>query len=596
MEQTIEFIIIAAYLLLLVTVSLVFKKFNQDSNDYFRNGCRGTWWLIGTSVFMTTFSAWTFTGAAGVSYNAGWTVTIIFLSNSLGFLFNAVYLAPRYRQLRMTTSAEVVRKRFGPTTEQYVAYSGFVFYAYVAALHLYGLSIFTSAIFGFDIESTILVIGVVVVIYSMIGGSWAVKATDFLQSLILIPITVLVAILSLKYVGWGSGMFGMIEAQGLNEHFKFINTVEFSDEMIDFSIYWAIAVTLEHVISYNSLSSAPRYFATKDGRDARKAAWLACILMTIGSVIWIIPPIVAKLCFSQEVEAMNIASPAESAYAITSLNLLPLGMSGLIAVAIFAATMSSMDSGLNGNSATLVKNILPPLLRLRGRKMPSPKGQLRIGQVWTLLCGAGIIFISLYLSRQEGKGIFRFMLILGLLIPTSQVPLLLGLFIRKVPSWSALVTMIMVWPVGLFMYFSGKDVVKDVPLMHDPHKWHWGILLKLGLAAAIFMLTMPFWKYASPKYKAQVDDFFRTMNTPVDFEQEVGEANDSSQERILGFFAIVIGVAICLIMFVPGNGWGIDGRLGILFVGGSVSLTGLLFVFAGYRSKKPIDKGTDPKS
>ena len=593
MEHTVEFIVIAGYLILLISVSLVFKKFNQDSNDYFRNGCRGTWWLIGSSAFMTAFSAWTFTGAAGVSYKAGWTVMIIFLSNSLGYLFNAVYLAPRYRQLRMTTSAEVIRKRFGPITEQYVAYSGFIFYAYIASLHLYGLSIFTSAIFDFDIQQTILVIGIVVVVYSMIGGSWAVKATDFLQSLILIPITILVAVLALIHVGGVSGLFQMIDAQGLTNRFQLINSVEFTDQMIDFSIYWAIAITLDHVISYNSLSAAPRYFAAKDGKEASKAAWLACILMTVGSLIWFIPPIVARLCFSDQVEAMAIAAPAEAAYAVSSLNLLPLGMSGLIAVAIFAATMSSMDSGLNGNAATLVKNILPPLFRMRGRQMPGPKGQLRIGQLWTLFCGAAIILIALFLSHQEGKGIFRYMLILGLLIPTSQVPLLLGLFIRKVPSWSALFTMILVWPIGLFMYFSGTEAFEDITFMADPYKWHWGILLKLGIAVLIFILTMPFWKYVSSKYKSEVDEFFRLMNTPVDFEKEVGEANDSSQERILGAFSIVIGLGICLIMFVPANSWGIDGRLGILFVGGSVALVGFFLYRAGHRSTP--DKGTAKK-
>lgn len=586
MEKTIEFIVIGGYLLLLIAVSLVFKNFNKDDSDYFRNGCRGKWWLIGSSAFMTAFSAWTFTGASGVAYRSGWSVMIIFLANALGFLLNAVFLAPRFRQIRATTGADIVRMRFGVVTEQYTAYAGFLFYAYIAALHLYGLSIFTSAIFGFDIQQTIVIIGVVVIFYSMTGGSWAVKATDFLQSLILLPMTVLVAILALKYIGGFDEMFDSIRTQNLTERFKVFNTGEFQDKMIDFSIYWAIAMTLKNVISYNTLSSAPRYFAAKDGNEARKAAWLACILMLLGSFIWFIPPVIARLCFAADVDVMNIASPPESAYAIISLKLLPLGMSGLIAVAMFAATMSSMDSGLNGNAAMLVKNILPPFFRRMKKDMPSPKKQLQIGQIWTFICGILIIAVSLYLSRQQGKGIFRYMLIVGLLIPTSQIPMLLGMFIKKVPKWSALFTMIMVWPLGLFMYFSGQDYMQGVPLMESPFKWHWAIIMKLGAAVVIFVATMPFWKYSSKKYKAEVDLFFKTMNTPVDFEKEVGHANDSSQETILGTFSIIMGLAICLIMFVPGNSWGIDGRLGILFVGGSVAFVGLLLYLAG-RKKQP---------
>ncbi|MGE9293148.1 MAG: sodium:solute symporter family transporter, partial [Puniceicoccales bacterium] len=502
-------------------VSFVFKKFNKDSNDYFRNGCQGTWWLIGTSAFMGAFSAWTFTGAAGVVYTAGWSVIFLYLSNSLGFVFNAVYLAPRFRQMRLTTGGEIILARYGLFTQQYLSYTGFLFYGYVAALHLYGLCIFTSAIFGFDIQTTIVIIGAIVLFYSMVGGSWAVKATDFLQSLLLIPITILIAILSLRFIGGFGPMNDLIHSLNLTEHFRPINTIEFSDEMIDFSIYWAIAITLDHIISYNSMGAAPRYFAAKDGREASKAAWLACIMMTAGAFIWLIPPMIARLTIPEQVDAMAIASPAESSYALISLKLLPEGMAGLIAVAIFAATMSSMDSGLNGSAANLVKNILPPLFKLSGREQPSLKAQLRIGQVWTLICGIIIICIALYLSKQEGKGIFRYMLILSLLLPASQIPLLLGLFIKRVPWWSAILTMTLVWPVGLFMYFSGKDPFLGVPLMSHEYKWHWGVLLKMGAGALVFMLTMPFWKYSSAKYKAQVEDFFTLMKTPVDFEKEV---------------------------------------------------------------------------
>ncbi|MDA0710093.1 MAG: hypothetical protein O3B73_07785 [bacterium] len=55
-----EYLVVGCYLAALVDVGIVFRTFNENVSDYFRNGCKGTWWLVGSSAFMTAFSAWTF--------------------------------------------------------------------------------------------------------------------------------------------------------------------------------------------------------------------------------------------------------------------------------------------------------------------------------------------------------------------------------------------------------------------------------------------------------------------------------------------------------------------------------------------------------
>ena len=71
--SNIEYFVIVGYLALIITVGLVFKKFSSNTDDYFKGGSKGTWWLVGSSAFMSAFSAWTFTGAAGIAYEAGFT-------------------------------------------------------------------------------------------------------------------------------------------------------------------------------------------------------------------------------------------------------------------------------------------------------------------------------------------------------------------------------------------------------------------------------------------------------------------------------------------------------------------------------------------
>ena len=66
--SNIEYFVIIGYLALIISVGLVFKQFSSNTDDYFRGGAKGTWWLVGSSAFMSAFSAWTFTGAAGIAY------------------------------------------------------------------------------------------------------------------------------------------------------------------------------------------------------------------------------------------------------------------------------------------------------------------------------------------------------------------------------------------------------------------------------------------------------------------------------------------------------------------------------------------------
>jgi solute:Na+ symporter, SSS family len=105
--------------------------------------------------------------------------------------------------------------------------------------------------------------------------------------------------------------------------------------------------------------------------------------MSLGSFFWFIPPMVARLLYEADVLVMGaqLNNPAEAAFAVASINLLPLGMTGMIVVAMFAATMSSMDSGINRNAAVFVRDIYPALCRLVGRDTVGEKGLLLLGRI-----------------------------------------------------------------------------------------------------------------------------------------------------------------------------------------------------------------------
>ena len=583
--SNIEYLVIIGYLILIAVVGIVFKKFSSDTDDYFKSGSKGSWWLVGSSAFMSAFSAWTFTGAAGVAFESGFSVMIIFLGNAFGFFLNFLFLGPWLRQMRVTTFPEAISKRFGEKTRMFYALYEVPVRILYSAMALYGLGIFCSAVFGYNIYHVILVCGIVVLFYSATGGRWAVMATDFLQGLILIPLTIIIAWLCVSQFGGLGPMFREIEAQGLSEEFSMINSgVLFGGA---YTWGWASAMVTKGFLVFNSMYAGPRYFSVKDGREARKAAILASALFLIGGLIWFLPPITARLLFAEDVMALGISKPAEAAYAIASIKLLPVGLIGLIVVAILTATMSTMDTGLNTNVAILVKDIYPKLLRRFKWKPKSESELLRYGRLYTWLMGVFILLLALYLAQQKGKGIFEIMLDVGaLLMSPIQIPLMWGLFIRRTPSWAALLSIGCAFTVSLMAFLN-------VPLSTFGFSLEatWTFQAKFfGVLAAGsfgFLISIPFAPPKGSEHRNMVDQFITTMKTPIDFDAEIGQGNDLAQLKVIGWFGAAIAVFIALMLIIPNP---VDGRLAITTLALIIGSVSALMIKAG--SKQLRSKNT----
>lgn len=575
MNHTFEYIVIAVYLLLLLGIGFVFRKFNSNVSDYFRSGCRGTWWLVGASSFMAGISAYTFTGAAGVAYQAGWSVMIIYMAGALGFLVNYLWFAVRFRQMRATTAPDVIRSRYNKSTEQFYSWFTLPLGIIATGLTLYSLAIFSSAIFGFRVDYVIVVLGLIVLIYSVTGGSWAIMATDFIQCLIMFVMTLLLTVLCLYKLGGFGGLLEQINTQGLSSDYSMINDPErFSRS---FTWIWAIAMFLRQSFMANTLESAPRYFSVKDGKEAKKAALLGMVLMLIGSCIWFIPPMTARIFFSTAVEGMNISKPAESAFAVTCMNLLPPGMIGLMVVAMFAASMSTMDTGLNKNAAIFIKNIYPALKNIFKFRDLAPKKMLFMSQIFSSIFGICGILCAITFAAITGLGQFELVLLVGALLGIPMaVPLFWGIIIKKTPQWAAACSITFGFAASLTAYFS-EDLFGFKMAYQD------NVFFIMAVSSLGFFISMLFTKYNSNAYNKKVDDFFTKMSTPVDFEKEIGQANDLSQLKIIGIFTLLIGLFIALLM-IPAKD--ILGIICPLFISVVVSVFGIIMIVIGRKSAK----------
>src|SRR5947209_5612531 len=284
--NVLDYAVIGLYAMLMVLVGFYVMRFNRSAAEYFRGGSRVPWLVAGLSCFMSGFSAWTFTGAAGVAYRAGFAATGLYIGNALSFLLGYFVFAQRWRRSRITTVMEYLSARFNPATHQTFSWTTIVFQLFTSASMLYGLSLFVSSACGFPVTWTILGAGALIVFYCVLGGLWAVVVTDFLQASILMPFCMVLVIMSLARVG---GLNGLVHS--LPPEMKMLHVSG------EFGWLYIASWTIMVAFGYNTSAMAQRYFSVDDEHSARKIALLCSVLFFVGAFIWFLPPMAMRVVY-----------------------------------------------------------------------------------------------------------------------------------------------------------------------------------------------------------------------------------------------------------------------------------------------------------
>ena len=542
--MTIEYLTLGAYFIILLVVGALFSRFNHGMSDFVRGGARGTWWMVGTSMLMAGISAFTFTGNGSAAFDAGPTLLAIYVANVLGFVLGGLFLAKWYRQTRAYTAADVIRQRFGPAVEQFNVVSLLLTMPFQAAVQLWALGMFVSAVFGFPLVATIVVIGVITVTYSAFGGMWGVMATDVVQGIIMYGMTILVAVLCLVEIGGVGAFFSYFNDPRFAESFTLVKEPgQFAQDK--FTWGWVIVIFFMQLLTQINLSTATKYLAVKDGREATRAAWWGGALMTIGAAVWFLPPMVARFLYEAEVLALPIKDPSSAAYAVAAQHVLPNGLMGVMIAAMFSATMSSMDMGLSNQTGIIVRNLLPAWRRRNGTPEPDEVHQLRLCRGITAGLGALIIAASVTLAMQDKFVLFDAFILLASVIGTPLgMPLIVGLVLRRLPSW------------GYVAIFGGSLLPSLWSLLDErltgavwTAQERGGWVLVGGVVATL--LCLPFRKSAPAAQREREDAFFAQMQTPVDFEKEIGGSIDGRQAILTGRILMVLAALLLLFLFVP---------------------------------------------
>jgi len=557
-----DYYVIGAYLLMLVSIGFILKKLCGGVNDYFVGGNKIPWWLAGAGCFMASFSAWTFTGAAGFAYQHGILIVLLFYFNVVSFWFAGSFIAAKCRQSRRVTPAQIIFDRFGRLGEQFFLWIQVPNMLFGGAIWMMGLATFLSVAFGVPMQLTIIVSSAVVLIYSTLSGSWAVMTSAFLQSLVLMALSVVVAVLTLIKIGGFQGLVTQVDPS------KF---VLFKGEHTG---VWALAYFSQIFMIFNSAVGSTRFLSVRDGKNARKAAHFASILFLIGPLVWFLPPIASSHFFPNLGEILPaLKHPQDAAYVMMGLNVLPHGLAGLMIMVIFAATLSSMDAAINQNAGIITLNIYKPLFRPHADE----KELFIVSRVANVLCCAGVTMGALFLAKQEEFALFDLMLILSSVIGLPlAIPFVLMYWAKRTPRWAAVVSVVC---GALYSYIAFIN------------NWSLGarVFGILGIGTGSFFLSgFLFWKRTPEKIKNDIAEFYERINRPVDTVLEKVGSEDIGQLKLVGMMAMFIAVSLLVVVFFPNT---LKARLIVAAAAAAIFLVGWLMNLAGRRSIKKNETG-----
>ena len=486
-----NWIVVAVYLLGMVAIGFWFMKKESASSTeaYFRGGQKVPFWVAGLSIFATMLSAITFMAVPGVAYAKDWNGYIgqwpILIIVPLVVMF---YL-PFYRRLNITTAYEYLEKRFNVATRVIGSVTFMLFHIGRVAIVLYLPALALSSVTDINVFTAITVIGILCVIYTVMGGIEAVVWTDAIQALVLIGGALLCFGLIVSQVDGGLGAIGSAmseQGKGITASWSFHDISIGKESTSGFVLF--VAFMLANLPSYTSGQDVvQRYVTTSSEKEAAKSLWMNIVMVLVGSAIFFGLGTALFVFYQENPELMDPTLPAkDSVLPFFIMQNLPVGVAGLIIAGVFAAAQSTISSSLNSVATAFVTDVYGRLLK------PESLDDQRLGVAkWVVvILGVVGIGISCVLAKMGMDGVFMmFNRFIGFALGPLGGLFALGIFSRRPNGLAGLLALICgVLTVTVTYFLKEAGVIDLMPLLYGAV----GFLTTLGTG-----VVLGFWLRAS---------------------------------------------------------------------------------------------------
>ena len=547
-----DYVVIALFSLLIFLVGLSFSRSGSSMKSYFAAGGALPWWLSGLSLFMSFFSAGTFVVWGSIAYEWGWVaISIQWMMGFGGFLI-AIFLAPRWKKTNALTVGEYLGRQYGQNLKKFYSYIFIALSFLTTGAFLYPVAKLFNVASGFSIELSILILGLLIIIYTAAGGLWAVIITDVLQFVILFAAVFIVVPLSFDKIG---GFASFVEDVPPN-FFQLISGEYTGLFLLAFLLYNTLFIG-------GNWAYVQRYTSVQSASDAKKVGWLFGILYLVSPILWMLPPMIYRGMNGQLEGLEN-----EGAFLLICKDVLPSGLLGLMLGGMIFATASSVNTTLN-MSAAVFTNDLFQKIGLHAKK----KNLMKAARVSTVVFG--LITIGVALLIPSVGGIVEVVISIGAITGAPLfAPPIWSLFSKKLLGKDLMLSTLIGLSINLFFKFVSPWVL-NFALDRA------GEMLVGVLAPLLILAIFETYRYLLSE---NVDHSSFTHMVPSEKERSSNLTQNTFALRILGIALVLTGSLIVLLGILADTG-----RALVIFIGLVVAIVGSIFMYLN-RADQPNPK------
>ncbi len=390
----VDILIIFIFLVGTFLFGLSFVWKNKSVKDYTSGGGNVPGFVVGMSIFATFVSSISFLALPGSAYLNNWNSLVFSISIPLAIVFAAKYFVPFYRNISSISAYSFLEEKFGYWSRAYASACYLLTQIARIGSVLFLLALALSSMLGWSTPLIIIITGIVVVVYSTVGGIKAVLWNDAIQGLLLIVGAIVCAIVLIVSLPGGFNQFISVGTE-FNKFSLGSFGLELNIPTFWVTLIYGLFINLQNFgIDQNYIQ---RYKSAKNNSIAKSSALFGGLLYLPVSFIFFVIGTALFVYYKVQPDLLPEGIVSDQVLPYFIVNGLPVGVTGLLIAAILSAGMSTLSTGIN-SSATI---ILTDFFEHKRKKPLSEKYKMRILYLMSLLVGLLGIGIGLAMMSVQ---------------------------------------------------------------------------------------------------------------------------------------------------------------------------------------------------
>ena len=539
--NAIDYLIVFVFMGGTFYVGSLLYRWIGSSDDYYLAGRQLTPFVLAAVIAATNVNLYSFIGQAGIAYTSGIPIIWQTWTGNMAMVFSGLFVVPVFRRLRIRTIPEFLELRYSKGVRTLVALLWILRLSFWLGVVLYAAAIAAQTITGLDsFTAWILILSVVVIIYTVLGGMWSVTLTDAVQFVLMLASALIVLPLAMYQVGWWpnlvtalpEGALTLVQQEG-TYNWKFVLAIFL------LGIEWSCV----------DQGLLQRAFGAESTRSVARGLVLAGIITTPFALLWNLPGLASRVLYPD-------LGNADLAIPTLIVSLVPSVALGFVVVGLLSCQLSTISGNLNGAATLFTSDIYESVINRKA----SQKEVVRVARFVTLVIGL-LMIVFAYLIPLMGGAVNAYLTIIAIMdMPLFIIAVVYGLLWKRAN-----------WQGALAGYLSGSAAGAVA-------QFHYGFDFNVTtfITAGVALLITPAVSFMTPdEHSVHLDAIWRSKHIS---DEEV-ESNSryyivpTTSRGKAGLLLLLAGLGI----FLTGVLLGSTGAA----IASTVAVAGMITYFAG---------------